>query len=79
VPNAPRFDLISNILKLSRGVIGYVATIGWITPTDSLAPGLKLAPANARALRVVFAPWRAIAAGNAFAPTASLVLVEKLS
>jgi hypothetical protein len=79
VPNTPRFDLISNILRLSRGVTEYVATIGWIVPTDPLAPRPKLVPADAQVLGVVFAPWRAIVVGNAFVPAASLAPTMSLA
>jgi hypothetical protein len=40
VPNESIFDMISNILRLSCGFIGYVMENGWFVPKDPLALGL---------------------------------------
>ena len=48
------FNLISNILRLSRGVPRYMAKIAWIAPTDPLAHEVKLAPTDLLVPKVMF-------------------------
>jgi hypothetical protein len=76
--NAPRFDLISNILKLSRGVPGYVAEVAWIALIDPLVPKVKLAPVVPPTLGMMFAPRRATARRNAFVPAELLAPMMSL-
>jgi hypothetical protein len=64
---------------LSRGVPGYVAEVAWIALIDPLVPKVKLARAVAPTPGVMFAPRKATARGNAFAPAELLALATLLA